>query len=169
MSETAASRELLAPFCQGVGLDIGFGGDAIHSRAITFDMPQPYTHVGGDRQILRGSATDLSFICDEALDYIYSAHLLEDWTYSDLIPILKEWRRCIRHGGLLVTNCPDQQKFLAHCAATGQGTNLAHKEDTFSLATFRQVLALVGQWEEVFVDTAHGAYSWLLVVRKVGG
>ncbi len=167
MSETDTCREILLPWCQGIGLDIGFGGSAISPTAITFDMYKPYTEVGGDRQILRGDAATLPFVCDNALDYIHSSHLLEDWTYHDLLPVLQEWRRVLKVGGYLVTNCPDQQKFLAHCAKTSQGLNLAHKEPDFSLATFRVLLSLTGPWEQVFVEPEHGPYSWLLVVRKV--
>jgi ubiquinone/menaquinone biosynthesis C-methylase UbiE len=169
VSETAASREILAPYCVGLGLDLGFGGDAVVPTALTFDMPRPYTNVGGDRQILRGDCRNLSFLCDESLDYLYSSHLLEDWTYHDLATIiLPEWRRVLKTGGLLITNCPDQQRFLAHCERTGQGLNLAHKEPDFSLHTFKHnALYLVGPWETVFEQAEHGAYSWLLTVRKV--
>lgn len=168
MSETAHGRPHLAQFCTGLGLDIGFGGDAIVPYALTFDQPTPYTNVGGDKQIMRGSATDLGMFCDESLSFIHSSHLLEDFTYPNLVKVITEWRRVLKPGGLLVTNCPDQQKFLAHCARTGQGTNDAHKEPDFSLQNFRdRVLAHTGPWEEVFVEPSAGAYSWYLVVKKV--
>lgn len=167
MSETDLCRELLAPFAVGLGFDMGFGGSSLHPGALNFDMPNPYTSVGQDQQHFQGDARVLPFVCDGALDYIYSSHLLEDFTYPALHNVLKEWRRCIKHGGLLITNCPDQQRFLAHCAATGQGINLAHAEPDFSLDNFRRVLNEVGEWEEVFVEPVFGNYSWLLVARKV--
>ena len=72
MSETAAARSVLAPFCVGMGLDIGFGGTAITPGAICFDMPQMYCpSLEGHRQHLRGDARHLPFICDGAFDYIY--------------------------------------------------------------------------------------------------
>lgn len=166
MSETAASRHLLAGYCSGLGLDIGFGGDAVVPSAITMDMPKAYTSVGQDVQILRGDCGDLSGFCDGVLDYVYSAHLLEDFPYSQVVAILTEWRRVLKTGGLIVTNCPDQQRFL-EAVRNGQGNNLSHFEQDFSLATFRQCLALAGEWEEVFVEPVFGAYSFLLVVRKV--
>lgn len=169
MSETAASRELLAPFCTGLTLDIGFGGDPVIPDALTFDLRGgSYGAVGKARQILQGDCRDLSFLCDGAIDTVYSAHLLEDFHYWQAAEIVREWRRVLKPGGLLVTNCPDQQRFLAHCAATGQGLNLAHVESDWSLATFHaQVLEPTGPWEEVFCVPEHGAYSWLLVTRKV--
>ena len=167
-SETSASRHILAPYCQGIGIDIGYGGDKVVPSAWAFDMPRPYTNVGGDTQQLQGDCRSLSFICDNALDYIYSSHVLEDFTYRDLIGVLTEWRRVLAPGGLLVTNCPDQQRFLAHCAATGQGTNDAHKEADFSMDTFvHNSLRHAGDWSLDFELDPFGNYSWLLVARKI--
>jgi predicted SAM-dependent methyltransferase len=169
VSETDTCRAELSRWCRGVGIDVGFGGSAITPTALTFDMPNPYTRVGGDRQILRGYADDLSMFCDGALDFIFSSHLLEDYYYAELAHlIIPEWRRVLRVGGYLITNCPDQQRFLAHCAATGQGTNEAHRESTFSLENFREkVMAVTGPWEEVFCKPEHGPYSFLTVHKKV--
>ncbi len=171
MSETAACRELLAPYCsEPIGLDVGYGGSKIVPHAWAFDMPNPYTKVGDDRQQLRGDARTFPFIADGALDWIYSSHLLEDFSYRELILVVSEWRRVLKPGGLMVTNCPDQQKFLAHCATTGQGLNMAHLEQDFSLKTFTEnVLAHTGPWKDVYIHESFGAYSWLLVIEKVGG
>lgn len=169
MSETRAARPVLEKYCQGIGLDMGFGGDAITPTAITFDMPRPYCpSFAGHTQILRGDCRKLPFLCDQSMDYIYSSHLLEDFHYSELVPILQEWRRVLKDGGLLITNCPDQQKFLAHCKKTGQPINMAHKERDFSLNNFKnKVLKKVGDWENVFEQPEAGAYSWYLVMKKV--
>lgn len=169
MSETAAARSMLAPFCIGMGLDMGFGGTAITPTAICFDMVQMYCpSLEGHRQHLRGDARHLPFICDQAFDYIYSSHLLEDFTYEQLVGIILEWRRILVFGGVLVINCPNQQKFLAHCAATGQSINANHKESNFSLSTFvDRVLVLTGHWDTVYQDLDVPPYSWYLVVRKV--
>ncbi len=169
VSETSTARHILAKYCEGKGMDCGYGGDLIAPHAWAFDLaPGPYTNVGNDRQQLRGDCRRFPFLCDGALDFIHSSHLLEDFTYADLVPIMKEWRRVLKVGGVIVTNCPSQQKFLAHCAATGQGVNLAHKEASFSLDTFTvNVLSKTGPWETVFEEPAHGPYSWLQVIRKI--
>jgi SAM-dependent methyltransferase len=168
MSETAAARPTLSKYCQGFGIDMGFGGSAIVPTALTFDMPVGYCpSFEGHKQILQGDCKNLSYFCSEVFDYIYSAHLLEDFTYQELIPILQEWRRVLKTGGVLVTNCPNQQKFLNHCAATGQPLNLAHKEQDFSLETFKREVYKVGNWEEVFVEPNAGAYSFYLVLKKI--
>jgi ubiquinone/menaquinone biosynthesis C-methylase UbiE len=169
LSETAVARSILSPFCSGLGLDIGFGGSAIVDSAITFDLPQPYAcYQEKHKQILRGDCRNLSFICDNALDYIYSSHVLEDFTYAELVPILTEWRRILRSGGLLITNCPDQQRYESFCKNNSSVTaNAAHKEQDFSLETFKQVTNTIGQWETIFEQPEAGAYCWYLVLKKI--
>lgn len=167
MSETALAKPVLAQYCQGLGLDLGFGGDKIVPSALSFDTDPPYTHVGGDKQILKGDCRNLSFLCDESVDYLYSSHLLEDFWFKELDGILREWRRVLKVGGLLVTCCPDQQVYAKHCEVTGQPYNLAHKEALFSLSTFTEALTKVGNWETVYANPLVNTYSFHLVVRKV--
>jgi predicted SAM-dependent methyltransferase len=169
MSETATARSVLAPYCTGVGLDIGFGGTAVSPTAICFDMEAMYCpSLEGHRQHLRGDARHLPFICDGAFDYIYSSHLLEDFTYEQLIGVMLEWRRILAPSGVLVINCPDQQRFLDHCQRTGQSINANHKESDFSLRHFvDRCLVLSGRWATVFQDPDVPPYSWYGVWRKI--
>jgi hypothetical protein len=170
LSETDTCREILLPFikdCKWI-LDVGFGGSALCDRALTFDMPQAYTRMGDDKQILQGSCRDLSMFCDQSLCAIFASHLIEDFQYTDQINIITEWRRVLKSGGLLLINCPDQQRFLAHCSRTAQPINTAHYEQDFSLQNFKdRVLRFTGDWKEAFCKPNHGPYSWLLVVRKI--
>jgi len=167
-SECSLARGDFAPFLTGsLILEMGAGGDTTVPHALTFDMPQPYTRVGGVPQILRGDCRNLGMFCDGVIDGIASHHLLEDWTYNDLVPLLAEWRRVLKVGGVICTNCPNQQTFLAHCAATGQGTNDAHKEPDFSIGNFeRLVLAKTGPWKTVLRKPVVPPYSWYLVIEK---
>lgn len=169
MSESATSKDIFAPFVKGMryGIDAGFGGSSFSLISWNQDQESPYANVGGDRQILRGDARSFPYICDEALDFIHSSHLLEDFDYQELASILSEWRRCLRTDGLLLINCPDQQKYSTHCAATGQPVNLAHKEPDFSLDTFKKVLFSVGNWGIELEEPNHGPYSWLLVAKRI--
>jgi ubiquinone/menaquinone biosynthesis C-methylase UbiE len=168
MSETAAAKAILAPFCKGpITLDMGFGGDLIVPHALGFDMPQPYTKVAGERQTFKGDCRDLSFLCDESVDQIFSSHLLEDFTFKQLPKILIEWRRVLKTGGLLITNCPDQQIYSKHCSDTGQPYNESHKEPTFGLKTFKELaLKPSGPWMVEFEQPVAEPYSFYIVVSK---
>jgi len=168
VSECSLARADLAPFLTGkLVLEVGAGGDVTVDHAIPFDQPNPYTNVGGIKQVMRGHCDNLGMFCDESLDGIVSHHLLEDFSYDHLVRIISEWRRVLKPGGVIATNCPNQQTFLRHCAATGQGTNDAHHEQDFSLQTFKdRVLAHTGPWKEEYVKEFAPPYSWYLVVSK---
>lgn len=169
MSETAIARPYLAKFCQEpLGIDIGFGGDAIVPHALTLDQYTPYTNVGGDKQILRGDCRDLSGFCDDSLSWVYQSHVLEDWTWDEIPAIVREWRRVIKPGGLWVNCCPDEPIYSKHCRETSQPYNLAHKNNDFTLATFKErILSQTGPWEIVYENPLVNTYSWMLVCRKV--
>lgn len=173
ISECSLARPKLAPFLDKANhplvLEMGAGGDLTVPHALAFDMPQPYTQVGpGYRQVFRGHCGDLSGFCDGCVDGFATHHLLEDFTYGELVRIIGEWRRVLRPGGVIAINCPDQQRFLDHCARTGQGINLAHKEPDFSLHNFTtRVIDQTGPWETLLSEDGHGPYSWLLVVKKI--
>lgn len=172
MSEVSTSRHIFAPYCTGkLGIDMGFGGDALlkEPSCLTLDMVGgSYTNVGSDKQVLRGHCGDLAGFCDESLDYLTSCHLLEDFSYVLLLQFITEWRRVLKIGGLILTNCPNQQRFLAHCNATGQPKNDAHLEPDFSLQTWNaNVVSKTGPWEVVYEEDNFGAYSWLQILRKL--
>ncbi len=168
-SETSQCREVLSPFCKGLGLDIGAGGDAIVPDAITMDLNQPYCPpLDSVPQILRGDARDLSGFCDGVLSYIFSSHLVEDFFFNDLVKIIREWKRTLKVGGVLVINAPNQQVFLEHCARTGQGTNENHKEPSFSIETFKgEILSKTGPWK-ILLEVPHAPpYSFYIVAQKL--
>jgi predicted SAM-dependent methyltransferase len=166
MSETAKHRDWFLPHIQGYGMDIGFGGDAIVPHAITFDMPQPYTSVGSAPQHLGGDCRKLP-LKNDTLDWLYNSHLIEDFTYNDQIPMVQEWLRVLKPGGRLLILAPDQQRFLAHCAATGQSINDNHKEADYSLRTFRKKVLKTGNIRaRVVAQEDFADYSWGIVLEK---
>src|SRR4051812_48311599 len=95
--ETSKCRGRLAKYCEGYGLDLGFGGDPITLSAIRMDMVQPYTNVGDFPVQLGGKAENLYWFKDDALDYVFSSHLLED--FLDTESVLREWIRVLKRGG----------------------------------------------------------------------
>ncbi len=83
-------------YCNGNGLDIGFGGDIIYHNAQGFDWEH------GDAQYLRE-------IEDEAFDYVYSSHTLEHM--NDPKIALKNWFRVVKPGGYLILYIPHRDLY----------------------------------------------------------
>jgi predicted SAM-dependent methyltransferase len=168
-SETSKHRQLFLPHLPACDLlDIGYGGDPVTPWAIGCDMAAgSYTNVGEAPQQLGFDCRKLPFK-DGTLQGIFSSHLIEDFVYAEQANILKEWFRCLRKGGVLALLQPDQKRFEAHCAATGQPLNLGHKEKDYSLATFRNRV-----WHSVRMVGAAPIeardlddYSWMFVAKK---
>jgi len=129
-SETDRARAVLAPYCQGRGLDIGCGQSKITPDAIGVDFPWEYNvekhpHTIAD---LIGRWEDvLPKFRDGALDYVYSSHLLED--YADIAAPLAEWLRVIRPGGNLVLLLPIESALREWCARHRNPGNPAHRQN----------------------------------------
>lgn len=164
-SETSKSRSRLAPYCEGYGLDLGFGGDPITESAIRIDFPQPYASVGKYPVQLGGKAEELYWFRDNVLDFVYSSHLLEDFQNTEAV--LEEWIRVLKPGGRLVTFCPDEQRFRRHCAETGQPYNPAHIHEFFSLAFVKEILDKIGRTKVIYEKDGVDIYSWDLVCEKL--
>lgn len=163
-SETSKCRSRLAPYCVGYGVDLGFGGDPITEHAIRIDLPTPYTRVGNTSVQLGGDCSNLRWFRDEVLDFVYASHLLED--FPDLGSVLKEWLRVLKPAGHLILFCPDEQRFRAHCLATGQPLNPEHQHEDFSLNKVKAMLASLGQTQFIHEQDGMDTYSWELVCRK---
>lgn len=168
-SETATCRDLLAKYCVGNGLDLGFGGDPIVPHAICIDR-EPNSEIrakcGVHPTHLVGDVSRLNWFRDGMLDWVYQSHVAED--ALDTEAWLREWIRVLRPGGLLVTFAPDEQTYRAHCEKTGQPYNLAHVHANFGLKYVRGILDKIGQTEEIEAiwPFPTNVYSFSLVVRK---
>lgn len=163
--ETSKCRDRLAKYCEGYGIDLGFGGDPISLSAIRIDLPKPYTKVGPFPVQLGGSAEDLRWFNDSVLDYVYSSHLLEDFYNTEAV--LREWLRVLKTGGKLVIFCPDEQRFRKHCHETGQSYNTAHVHENFSLAFVKNILKKINETEVIYEQDNVDIYSWDLVCEKI--
>jgi predicted SAM-dependent methyltransferase len=165
-SETDKSRASLAPFCKGMGLDLGFGGDPILPTAIAVDLPKPYTKMDDFPQHLAGDARNLYWFKDGVLDYVFSAALLEDFPPSETIGIVKEWLRVLKPGGLLVMSLPDEPAVKAYCLAVGGQENGAHQNHDLTLDWFIQnIVPHVGPVTVVHTKTGV-TYNFEIVLRK---
>jgi len=168
-SESESARPLLAKYCIGNGIDVGAGGMpiALHSICVDRGNDSPIrANVGSVPTHLVGEADKLVWFRDGVLDHVGSSHCLED--ALDTEGWLREWLRVLKPGGNLVLFLPDEPTYSAHCAKTGQDYNQAHVHKNFGLKYVREILARIGQTEEVEAiwPFPGNAYSFGLVVRK---
>lgn len=165
ISETSKCRESLALFCQGDGLDIGYGGDPIVSNAICMDLPEAYAKYEDYPQHLHGDAQNLYWFKDGSLDFLYSSHLLEDFEETEAV--LEEWLRVLKVGGLLILHLPDEQAYREDCRRQGKVSNVHHVHDNFSLDFIKGILAKRLDVEIIHEKFPIGIYSFELVVKKI--
>jgi SAM-dependent methyltransferase len=95
--ETSKIREIVLPYLEGKGIDIGCSRDPITRYCVAFDKSDwPEVTVQGD-------AAALPFE-DESFDWVYSSHCLED--FEDTEAILREWLRVLKHSGTIALYVP---------------------------------------------------------------
>jgi SAM-dependent methyltransferase len=83
-------------FCQGRGLDIGYGGDLLAENCRGWDIED------GDAQTLEG-------LKDREFDFVYSSHTLEH--VDNVESTLRNWYRVLKPGGYLILYLPDRNLF----------------------------------------------------------
>ncbi len=83
-------------YCQGQGLDIGYGGDLVCENAKGWDIED------GDAMCLEGLA-------DNSFDFVYSSHTLEH--IVDPAIALKNWWRVLKPGGTLILYIPHRDLY----------------------------------------------------------
>ncbi|MHB8055415.1 MAG: class I SAM-dependent methyltransferase [Candidatus Aminicenantales bacterium] len=165
-SETSFYREEALPYCGGVGLDIGFGGDPIKPSAITIDMDLVRYYCGPHPCNIRADARTLPWFATRSLDYVYSSHCLED--FLETRDVLREWFRVVKLYGHLVLLLPDQRKYERHCRAEGVPGNPAHRIADFGPEYLRPIVAKMSDALIVLLKENLGEYSFLCVIEKVG-
>jgi len=100
--ETAKAHErrlrdgFFEKFCQGKGLDIGYGGDPVAPSVRGWDFEH------GDAQYMNG-------LDDESFDFVYSSHLLEH--LPDIDAALTNWNRVLKPGGFLLLYLPHRDLY----------------------------------------------------------
>lgn len=174
MSETGKVRQVVLNLFQDYfktlrlnGIDLGFGGDPLTLNAIAMDMDNMYGTAGTMPQHLFGDARNLYWFKGNVFDYVYSSHLLED--FSDTVTALSEWIRVLRPAGLLVLYLPDEQKFRDVCKRTGQVYNCMHKVPDMGLKYMQNIFAEHFPYmEEIFTcaETFDNSYGFLMVLKK---
>ena len=89
-------EEFFENYCQGRGIDIGYGGDLLSDNCIGWDKED------GDAHFLTG-VPDLQF------DFVYSSHLLEHLSHPDIA--LRSWWRILKPGGYLIIYIPHRDLY----------------------------------------------------------
>jgi len=83
-------------FCQGRGLDIGYGGDLLAQNCKGWEIEQ------GDAQYLKG-------LRDRVFDFVYSSHTLEHMV--DPVVSLQNWWRVVKPGGFMILYIPHRDLY----------------------------------------------------------
>lgn len=168
-SESAKYRLLTLPYIHGNVIDLGSGGWPVVPHAIQIELPEDkfaWYNSGNKPETpiqWRGTAFDLPFK-DGTVDTVFSSHLLEDvekWT-----PVLKEWVRVLKRGGILIILIPDK-RLWNDALRKGQPPNNEHRHEgaVGELTTYASALGLV-VLEDRLTDCFPGDYSILFVGKK---
>lgn len=158
-------------YCQGNGLDIGYGGDLVCANARGWDVED------GDAMLLEG-------VNDECFDFVYSSHTLEHM--KDLNVALKNWWRVIKPEGFLILYVPHRDLYEKKTDLPSRW-NVDHKhyflpetdEPPVTVGLLPLLQKVLGQFALIYLkvcDEGHtvsdpdrhsnGEYSIELVVRK---
>ena len=89
-------KESFFSYCEGMGLDIGYGGDLVTPNAQGFDMEH-------------GDAMKLPGISRNTYDFVYSSHTLEHMPNPDIA--LLNWWNCVKLGGYLIIYVPERNLY----------------------------------------------------------
>lgn len=180
ISGTEAYRAKLQDFCKGDGVDLGYGGDPIVPWAICWDLPRPYTRVGDMPQHIRRDVGEITRVFQpESLSWVYSSHLLEDFSWAQQRLLVQQILGIVKPGGRVILTGPDQQIYLRYCRERREGTNEHHIEPDVCLEKMVEMFeevsdgALEASWgpdQQVWNFAGHHprAYSWAMVWRKPG-
>jgi predicted SAM-dependent methyltransferase len=172
--EVSKWRSLILPFAIGNGIDIGYGGYALSPTTINMDLPGKYSH-GTDPQHLTGDGRKLEWFRDNTLDYVFSSHVLEDFSTEEKKTVLAEWWRVVKAPmGYLILLLPDEKRYREYCASQLQGHNPRHKDMDFGLKKCLELVitlpsVVIVRKQELF--TLPGGlpdYNFMIVAMKRG-
>jgi len=158
--ETDKIKYYAVPYTRGVGLDIGCGPKRIWPSSIGLDR---FTSAEGAS--ISCDVKDLNLFSNKTMDYVYSSHVVEDFTESETFDLLLEWWRVIKVGGYLVLYLPHEDLY----PKVGEpGANPEHKQN-LNPDKIISVMKRVGGWILLENEVRpHGnEYSFFLVFKKL--
>jgi SAM-dependent methyltransferase len=172
-SEIAKYRHLVAPWCEGCGVDLGSQGVACVPWALSVDLPEDrFLHYSGGNPpkgpipIRSDIIGNLPFDTD-SLDFICCSHVVEDFPQATWPKIFSEWGRCLKHGGRLILLIPDHERWWEYVNKGGVH-NFAHQQPQPNLGDLSRALKESG-WEvkaEAYTNVYPGDYTILCVAVK---
>ncbi len=168
ISETSKHRKLVEGYCVGNGLDLGSAGDPIAPTAIQVELPNPYCPSFDHKYPpqIKGDATRLVWFTDNSMDYVFSSHLIEDFSVGEQIRVLKEWARVVKPGGHIIILAPERERWH-EAVRRGQPPNLAHQHEP-SIGELTKVFQMFGGWQVLEDRHCDGEdYSLFFVARKI--
>lgn len=151
------------PYAQGVGLDIGCGGNKTLPEAIGVDItPKGQKGIwGNQKDVISKADICASGDClpckDNSFDYVIARHNLEH--YQDIIKPLLEWRRVLKSGGLLCVVVPDDDE------VDGISLDPTHKH-VFTQESFKRLIELLEGFEILKIDVCIPHWSFISVLKK---
>lgn len=130
MNEAARHITRLLPYLQGNGVDIGSGGWPIVPWAIQMEQSPDDFRRYNQREIpkeIQWKGVDIFHlpIMDGTLDFVFSSHLIEDFSREDWKRMFSDWWRVLKCGGHMVLLVPDYERWNAQLKA-GRTPNCAH-------------------------------------------
>jgi SAM-dependent methyltransferase len=149
-------RFRLIPYCYGVGLDVGCGPEKIRKDAIGIDM-------SGHGDLNFNVQSGLNILADEAFDYVFSSHCLEDLEYPEIA--LKDWWGKVKVGGHFVLYLPHKDFY----PNIGQvGCNVKHQHD-FLPEDITEMMDKFATYEILHqrVSSENDEYSFEFVFKKL--
>lgn len=106
-----ANEGFFQKYCQGKGIDIGSGSCPLQVLGIdTYDLPN--------------DAKFMQEVKNEAYDFVYSSHCLEDIDEPDVA--IQNWWRILKTGGYLILSVPHRDLFERKRSLPSHG-NKNHK------------------------------------------
>lgn len=91
----------------------------------------------GEGVDIRADASRLSMIRDNEVEEIYASHILEHFSHTKTVDVLKEWNRVLTIGGKVYISVPDFDamiKLYVKCGLTEFIRNMLYGDQGYDLA-----------------------------------
>lgn len=133
-SESIKVLPIILPYISRYNfIEVASGGWQTVPWALTVELPEPrYSEYTGGRQpevepVWRADCHELPFK-DNVADGIMQSHLLEDFTKDEWVPLMREWMRVLKPGGVFISLTPDRHRWQ-DALARGQTPNCSHRHE----------------------------------------